>query len=378
LVLDGLVAVEETAGSAREFKKFIHELQTQAALARCTMFLLTSIVPRPPPPEHTMVDGVVELASKLYGRRAERDLEVLKRRGLGFLRGRHSFQLSDAGVTVFPRIEALLPTPTREDHVEGTKVPTGIAGLDELLHGGLPDNSTTMLIGPSGAGKTTAGLQFLGESSAEEPGLFFGLFETPARLRVKARNLRLPIEGLLEQGHVEIMWQPTTEGILDEIGNRLMEAVRRRKVRRLFLDGFSGLEKLAPEPARLNHFIVALTLEFRSLGVTTLFTNEVDLIGAADLPLSGLSLRGTSDIAENIVVLRFVELRTRLHRMISVVKVRDSDFDQSMRGYVVADGGITVDNNPDRAEAILADALSQTGHRFGPNNRGGGRRGRGD
>ena len=58
--------------------------------------------------EHTMVDCVIEMRSRLYGWRAERDLQILKRRGDGFLRGRHAFRISDAGITVFPRFEALL------------------------------------------------------------------------------------------------------------------------------------------------------------------------------------------------------------------------------------------------------------------------------
>src|SRR6185295_13426332 len=56
LVLDGLVAAEESAPSAREFKKFIHELQTQASMTDCTMFLLTGVSNRTISPEHTMVD----------------------------------------------------------------------------------------------------------------------------------------------------------------------------------------------------------------------------------------------------------------------------------------------------------------------------------
>ncbi len=361
LVLDGFTAVQETAGSSLEVKKFVHGLQTQAALTACTMFVLTSAVARPSPPEHTMVDAVVELATHLFGRRAERTVEILKRRGLGFLRGRHSFRITDAGLTVFPRIEALLHRPTREDHDERARVPTNIPRLDEMLGGGLPANSMTMLTGPSGSGKTTAGLQFLGGAGAEEPGLFFGFFDTPARLLVKARHLNLPIERSLRAGHVEILWQPTTEGVLDEVGNRMLEAVLRRKVRRLFLDGYAGLERLAVDRARLYPFMTALSNELRALGVTTVLTNEADLHGSVDLPTGGLMLREVSGIAENVILMRFIELRTRLHRMISVIKVRDSGFQHRMRGYAIADGGIVIDEGPERAEAILVEASGGRG-----------------
>src|ERR1700730_10532245 len=79
LIIDGLSAVEDTAASTREFKKFIHQLQAQAAVANCTMFLLTGA--KPVSAEHTLVDGVIDLQTRLHGRRAERSLQVHKLRG---------------------------------------------------------------------------------------------------------------------------------------------------------------------------------------------------------------------------------------------------------------------------------------------------------
>ena len=359
LVLDGLTAVRESSRSDLEFKKFIHGLQAQATLVDCTVFLLSSVLVRPPPPEHTMIDGVVELASHLFGRRAERTLEVMKRRGLGYLRGRHSFRITDAGLVVFPRVEALLGKPAREEPIDGPRLSTCIPALDAMLGGGLLHSSTTLLIGPSGCGKTIAGLQFLGGASAEQPGLFFGFFETPARLHIKTKHLALPIERAIAAGHVEIIWQPMTEGLLDEVGNRLLEAVLRRRVRRLFLDGIAGLERLAVEPERVVLFMTAVSNELRGLGVTALFTDEADILGPGDLPLGGLRLREASGLSDNVVVMRFVELGTRLERVISVLKVRDSNFQHRLRGYTIAAGGIAVDADSARAEAILAEALGQ-------------------
>jgi circadian clock protein KaiC len=66
VVLDGFSVIEESAGSLREFKKFVHALQAQATIADCTVFLLSG--QRTISAEHTLVDGVVELQTKLYGR----------------------------------------------------------------------------------------------------------------------------------------------------------------------------------------------------------------------------------------------------------------------------------------------------------------------
>ena len=59
---------------------------------------------------------------------------------------------------------------------------SGVDRLDTMLGGGLPTASTTMVMGPSGVGKTTLGLQFLSQCSEAEPGLLFGFYETPARI----------------------------------------------------------------------------------------------------------------------------------------------------------------------------------------------------
>jgi circadian clock protein KaiC len=358
LMIDGWSAVEEAAASGREFKKFIHELQAQATIADCTVFLLTGV--RPVSAEHTLVDGVIELQTKLYGRRAERSLEVYKLRGTGYLRGAHSYSITGNGIVVYPRTEALLAHPSVRDRVTGPAVSTGLAQLDRIMGGGFPHHCTALLIGPPGVGKTTLGLHFLSECDRDNPGLHFGFYETPATILDKAKTLQLPVENLIRQGHVEIMWQPTTEGLLDQICNRLIEAVRSRGIRRLFIDGLQGFERLAPEPERLGRIFSALSSELRGLGISTLFTAESDLIGSVlGLPLSGLSLQGVSCIAEIILVTRYVELRSQLYRMISVLKVRDAEINSALHEFTVGQGGIVIAPDSASAENILAEATRQ-------------------
>jgi len=360
LVLDGLVSVEETAGSPREYKKFIHELQAQAALADCTMFLLTGTPALPIAVEHTMVDGVVQLQSELYGRRAERHLEVYKMRGTGYLRGQHSFRITDEGLIVYPRTEALLRLPSTDQPATGSPVETGLEKLDRMTGGGFPRNSTALLTGPPGIGKTTLGLHFLSRCDEDCPGLHFGFYETPQAISAKANALELPLSGLIEQGHVEILWQPTTEGILDQACHRLLEAVRRRRVRRLFIDGLEGFERLTTDRERLGHIFAAFSNELSALGVTTIYTSEADLIGSVSgLPLSHLPLQGVSCIAEIILVMRYVELRAQLHRVMAVLKVRDSLIDPAFHRFTMTGRGITIDEEASAAEQILAEAAQQ-------------------
>ncbi|HJU15058.1 MAG TPA: ATPase domain-containing protein [Stellaceae bacterium] len=349
LVLDGFAAIEDAAASIREFKKFIHQLQAHAAIANCTMLLLSGA--KPVSAEHTLVDGVIELQTKLYGRRAERSLQVHKLRGSGYMRGEHSFRITGGGIAVYPRTEALLASPSTVDRVTGPPTATGLTQLDRIMGGGFPHRSTALLVGPPGIGKTTLGLHFLSQCDEENRGLHFGFYETPAAISDKARALGLPVERLIAQGHVEIIWQPTAEGLLDEVCHRLIETVRRRGIRRLFIDGLQGFERLATDQERLKHIFSAFSNEFRGRDVSTLYTSEADLIGPmAGLPLSGLSLQGVSCIAEIILVTRYVELRSELHRMISVLKVRDLEINSALHRFTITNHGIVIEPDSNSAE----------------------------
>jgi circadian clock protein KaiC len=362
VVLDGLATIGETASSNLELKKFVHELQTQAVFTNCTMFLLTSGIKQPlsHSPEYTMVDGLIELKTVMFGRQAVRELQVHKLRGSDFLGGAHSLRITSDGVLVFPRIEALLASPSVPDRADGAKIATGIAALDDIMGGGPDRCSVTVLLGPAGSGKTTIGLHFLGESSAKEPGLLFGFHENPAALRIKAEKLSLPVHGLFESGHVNIEWQPATEALLDEVCARLLDEIRRSKVRRLFLDGVDGLEKLSPDKARVEAMFAALCNELRALGVTTFVTAETELAGIVPgQPLAGLALKGLSPIAENIVVLRLAAVRSEIHRLISVLKARHSHVDLRLRRFEISEKGIVIEPDYAVAETVLRELMQQ-------------------
>ncbi|WP_398479151.1 RAD55 family ATPase [Tardiphaga sp.] len=356
LVLDGLITVHEKARTELELKKFIHELQTQAGFSNCTMFLLTSAFDADAhPPEHTMVDGLIELQSQLHGRRSERSIQIHKLRGGWFMGGKHAYRITDDGHAIYPRIEALLETPSVWDSADGPMVPIGIPGIDKMFGGGIDTHSVTVVLGPSGSGKTTAGLQFLTGGPAEEKALFFGFHENPMALRVKAKSLKLALPD-----NISLMWRPQTEAVLDEVATELLGTIRQTGVRRLVIDGIEGFSKLTDEKTRMGSFLSALCNELRALGVTTLATAETDHAGMTPgQPLKGVNQTGLSAVAENIIALHLAALRSENHRLMTILKSRDRRTDMRMRRFEIHDGGIVLDENHERAERILRDISSQ-------------------
>lgn len=349
LVVDGLVAAQESAPSDRDFKRFIHELQAHASASGCTVLLLTSGTLNNVSPEHTMVDGILELEDQLFEFRTERSLMVRKFRGSGFLRGRHSFRITAEGVKFFPRVEAVFASASQPDVISDAKIAVGIPGFDKMVLGGLPQATTTGLIGASGIGKTTFGLHFLSASSPDEPGLLFGFFETPERLCLKAEHLGLDFTRAVRRGDIEILWQPQRENVLDELAHRLVQAVRARKVRRLFIDGLGGFLESATSPQRVSRFFSCLTNELRGLGATTVFTMEVpEIVG----PVVRVPSSGVSALLENLVFMRFVERGSSLHRLISVHKVRDSGHDPYLREFFITDHGVHIGDDFTGVEGV--------------------------
>jgi circadian clock protein KaiC len=216
-----------------------------------------------------------------------------------------------------------------------------------------------MIMGPSGTGKTTLGLGFLSASTEESPGLLFGFYETPKRLTAKIAAVCPSLTALIEAGTVEIMWQPPTDDLLDAYGERLLAAVKQRNVKRLFIDGLGAFETAAAASgvARISMFLTALMNEMRVLGVTTLYTLEVpDVMG----PSIRTSIGDLSSLAENLILLRFVEVGAHLHRLISILKVRDSQFDQSLHEYWTTANGLTIDKYSASAQAVMLGSTPMT------------------
>jgi len=219
-------------------------------------------------------------------------------------------------------------------------------------------HSVTVVLGPSGAGKTTAGLQFLTGGPPDEPAMHFGFHENPRALAIKARALQLPFDARGDK--ISLLWRPQTEAILDEVATELLNAIKARSVRRLVIDGIEGFSKLTDEKNRVGSFLSALCNELRALGVTTLATAETDHAGITPgQPLKGVNQTGLSAVAENIIALHLAALRSENHRLMTILKSRDRRTDMRMRRFEIGEGGISLDEDYRNAESILRDISSQ-------------------
>jgi circadian clock protein KaiC len=351
LIVDGVLNARSRAESQLDTKKFISELQGHAAFAGCTVLLITSARLDDGSPEHTMVDGVIEVGEELHGTRSVRRIQLRKTRGSGALSGLHECEITSDGMVIYPRLESLYARPSQADTADMGRIASGIGGFDSLIGGGLPKSSVTLLMGPSGVGKTCVGLSFLAQSTPQEPGLHFGFYENPQRLRLKASSLGHDLQTLEDRGALHILWQPTTTGLLDALGLKLLQTVERLGIKRVLLDSLSGMARVATNQARLVEFFSALMNELRARGVTVLATWEMrDLFGAEiNAPAPELS-----SLVDNLLLMRFVEINSELKRVLSTLKMRDSTYDPSLMEAVIGEQGLRLEKTFRNATAVLS------------------------
>lgn len=353
VVLDGVVALHEKVDSERQFRIFLNQLQNLAHLNGSTMLLLTNSSRGAGSPEYTMVDGWLELAVQPHGARTSRSLQVHKLRGSSFIEGRHSVIISDTGIAVLPRLESSVRLPRHGARARGT-LPSGIPEFDAMIAGGLRRSSNTVVVGPTGIGKTAFGLHFVAQATPEEPALIFGFHEGLEDLEEKAELLGIcDLRKEMDSGALQILWRAPTEHLLDSLGYDLIQAVRERGVKRLFVDGLNALMQSALHPERTAQFLAALTHVLRNEGVTAVYTLETpELIGGE----ARIEFASISSIAQNIILLRYTEMASETHRTIAVVKSRTSHFDASVRQFTITEGGIRIDGPLANADDVL------TGH----------------
>jgi circadian clock protein KaiC len=281
-------------------------------------------------PEFFAADGIISLSRVTEGLRVSRQLEVLKLRGSAYEQGRHFFEITSAGVTAYPRVGV-----PREDSGpgNGARLSSGVPGLDRMLGGGFPLRSSTVLEGASGTGKTTLALSFLIEGARKgEPCLFFTMDENRGQIIDMAARRGWDLGDLIAQGLMEVVYISPLDYVADAVLQQARDLTGRLGAKRVAIDSLTALNLSIAAEGRDAELVYALVKTFRSMGVTSILTSEhPQLLGATELTAHGLSA-----IADNIILLRYSEVESRLARGIVVLKVRGSSHDDTLRELIIS------------------------------------------
>jgi circadian clock protein KaiC len=222
---------------------------------------------------------------------------------------------------------------------------TGIAGLDDILGGGLTPHRLYLLEGMPGSGKTTLAFQFLLEGVRRgESVLYVTLSETQEEIRAVADSHGWPVEGIamrelvpseqtLEPGEQYTVFHPS-EVELSDTTKRIVEDVEKLKPSRIVFDSLSELRLLSGNPLRYRRQILALKQFFAGRRCTVLLLDDLT---AAEHDLQVQSIAHGALLLEHTMP-AFGPPRRRL----SVTKYRGSDFRGGYHDYAIRRGGLEV------------------------------------
>jgi circadian clock protein KaiC len=339
IVIDSFKAIHDLSESVPAMRRLISDLAGLLSAYATTTFLVgeyrTQDVAQYP--EFAVADGILEFARQKRSTTDERFLRVSKLRGSSYLEGLHGVHITGTGFEVYPRLTS--PDLPHGYSTPRERIPTGVPGLDPLLDGGIWRGSTTLVVGPTGGGKTTMGLQFaLGGLAAGDPALYVNFQENPTQL---ARVL-VPLSGEREHPNLHFLYASSVELQIDRIIVEIFRSIDAHRIRRVVIDAVGDLAMAAADAQRIHNFLYALVQRLTTLGVTVLFLMEDVLHGPLELAPGPDEFGRLSYMCDNLILLE-IERGERLQRRITVYKTRGSAHDDEAHSMTIGESGVRVE-----------------------------------
>lgn len=344
LVIDSFKAIRDIFPDERHFKTFVFDLAATLSIWEVTVFLigeyeeneLTHLS------EFAIADGIFYLYGQGEARFQKRFLRILKLRGTDFERGEHLFEIGPLGIELYPRMK---PKENVLNYkVSSEKKGTGIKELDEMLDGGLKEGTITLISGATGTGKTVFALKFLLDGAENgERGVLISFEEPIDQIKENAHKIGLDLDKYLKDGLIEIRFISPIELDVDRHAFEIMDMIKKDTVHRFVIDSISAFEGSVTDIQKYKDYMWALAQMLKREGVTSIFTilNENPF---SPMVVTNIQI---SLIADNIIVLRYVEDNSKIRKVLTILKARGSDHSKELREYEITSQGITILNKLD-------------------------------
>ncbi len=295
----------------------------------------------------SIVHGVVLLEQLALEYGAERRrMRVTKLRGQRYRGGFHDFVIRTGGLAVYPR---LIASEHPQVEVEAI-VSSGNAQIDLLLGGGLDAGTCTLLMGPSGVGKTVLTTEVaLAAARRGERAMLF-LFDERKRTFVeRARKLDISVDGEIASGRLVLQQIDPAELSPGAFAARVVETVDREGARLVGIDSLTGYLNAMPADQLLHIHLHELFSYLGQRGVTSLLTL------AQHSPFNESSVvTDVSYLADTIIVLRYFEAIGEVRQAVSILKRRSGQHEKTIREYRIGVGGIKVGTPLHEFQGVLS------------------------
>lgn len=343
VVVDSFQTILRKAGSETtelDMQGFVQRLAVRLTSWEATTFLLGEYpFALDDNPVYTVADGILWLTQNVDRNSVVRKIQVVKSRGQAPMPGLHTFRITENGLELFPRLQ--MPTGATSRSLPRMRISSGVESLDELMGGGILAGDSVLVSGPSGTGKSVLAAQFIATGvRAGEPGVIAVFEEHPTEYVLRAKGLGFDLEEMIARGDLQIIYLRPLDLSPDETLQAIRAAVHQIGAKRVVIDSLSGFE-LALAPTFRTDFresLYRLVTSLTDTGVTVLMTMEI-VQSYTDLQFSPYVI---SFLADDIILLRYVEIEGLLRKSLVVVKMRQSDHSKEMRAYEITGRGLVV------------------------------------
>jgi circadian clock protein KaiC len=330
-----------TAATEMDVQFFVQQLALHLTSWEATTFLIGEYVEAEvrENPVFTVADGLIWLSQAVERNSVVRKLQIIKLRGQATVPGLHTFRITEDGLQTFSRTLGLKERKGRP--ASRPRLSTGIPDLDEMMGGGIPLGDSLLVAGASGTGKSIIGTHFINEGIRRgEHGIMAVFEERPEDVVRRAKNLGHDLAAAEREGQLKILYLRPLDLSVDESLQAILDAIKEVRAKRLVIDSLVGFE-MALAPGFRVDFRESLYRMMASLtgtGVTVLSTVELDE-SFTEFRFSHYLI---SFLADDIIRLRYLDLDGVLRRILSVIKMRDSQHSKDIREYEITDKGVAL------------------------------------
>ncbi len=357
VVFDSLSELRLLAREPLRFRRQLLALKQYFAGRDCTVLMVDDHTAGEEQRDiQSIVHGVIRLENlaREYGTKRRR-LEILKMRGVLFREGFHDYNIRTGGLEVYPRLVAM---EHRRDF-DRTVIASGISELDSLLGGGLNRGTSTLCIGPAGAGKSTISLRYaIAAAERGEYAYYVTFDEGMPTLIERAEGLGMPLRQYMDSGHLRIEVVDPAELSPGFFIANVRDEVEKRKASVVVIDSLNGFLAAMPGEEYLTIQLHELLAFLNNKGVTSVLV-------MAQYGILGQGMFNPVDVsylADTILLLRYFESAGAVRQAISVVKKRSGRHERTIRELLLGPD-IRVGRPLAEFQGVLTGVPSYIGHR---------------
>ena len=309
--------------------------------------------------EEFVAEDVIVLRNILEDEQSRRTMQILKFRGTTHRKGEFPFAIiSGRGFVALPLSggdEVDLRAPSE-------RIDAGNPVLNEMCGGGLFKDSITLISGATGTGKTLAVTEFVrGAASHGQRALLFAFEESREQLIRNAEAWGIDYEQMERDGLLKIVAVYPELASLEEHLVSITDAVESFRPQRFAVDSLTALQR-ASTARGFRHFVIGITSMLKEQQVTGMYTaTTASLLGGASVTEAHIST-----LTDAIILLRYVEMPGEVRRAISVLKMRGSAHDTSIREMHISDAGMQIGEPMREVTGVLSGTPQQADGAGGP------------